>query len=322
MLVAALVAALIVFFPLAATARVAAIELEPRVEAVLDARAVRRLIQLELSEVQVPPPVGQSEAALFVRVLSAGEGQLRVELWERGEQHGTRFVSGTRGSPSVIARRVALVAAELARGLMNKRLAEATRAERAARRAAREERLRATRTLDGPQAVRPGVEGTLIEHLWLAGPTLDVQVHAFGRLRIDAGAAWSFGLLTPGRTTVEALSVRAGPSRRFVLGSSTDLDIGLRAEAALLSFQGVASVDGLPGERASYWARAMLALRFERRLSRELRLDIGLLGGYTLRRVPLVLADGRALRLGGGVVGAELGIVMTPPSARAAAGGR
>jgi len=39
-LVAALVAALIVFFPAAVAARVAAIELEPRVEAVLDARAV------------------------------------------------------------------------------------------------------------------------------------------------------------------------------------------------------------------------------------------------------------------------------------------
>jgi len=308
---------LIVLFPLSAVARPAAIELEPRVEAVVDARAVRRLIQLELSEVQVPPPVGESEAALFVRVLSAGEGQLRVELWERGDQHGVRFVSASRGSPSVIARRVALVAAELARGLMNKRRLEAERAERAARRAAREERLRRTRTLDGPQAVRPGIEGTLIEHLWLAGPALDAQVHAFGRLRIDAGAGWSFGLLTPGRTTVEALTLRAGPSRRFVLGRSADLDVGLRAEAALLSFQSVKSVDGLAGERTSYWARAMLAVRFEQRLSRELRLDVGLLGGYTLRRVPLVLADGRALRLGGGVFGAELGIVMTPPPARA-----
>jgi len=312
--VAALVAALIVLFPLSAVARVAAVELDPRVEATLDARAVRRLIQLELSEVQVPPPPGESEAALFVRVLSAGEGQLRVELWERGEQHGVRVVSGARGSPSVIARRVALVAAELARGLMNKRRAEALQAERTARRAAREERLRRTRTLDGPQAVRPGIEGTLIEHLWLAGPTVDVQVHAFGRLRIDAGAGWTFGLLTPGRTTVDALSLRAGPAYRFVLGSKSDLDVALRAEAALLSFQGVKSVDGLTGERASYWARAMLAVRYEHRLTRELRLDVGLLGGYTLRRVPLVLADGRALRLGGGVLGAELGIVMTPPA--------
>jgi hypothetical protein len=291
---------------------VSAVEIEPRVEASLDARAVRRLIQIELSEVPVPPPAGESEAALFVRVLSAGNGRVRVELWERGELHGERLVSGGSASASVVSRRVALVAAELARGLMNKRRAQAALAERNRRRALREAKLRATRTLDGPRALRVGGEWTLVRHLWLAGPTLDAELHAFGALRIDAGAAWTFGVVTPGRTGAESVALRAGIGRRFVLGSTMDLDFGARAEAALLAFHGLESVDDLRGERTSWSARALLSARLERRLTRSLRLELGALGGAALRRVPLVLADGSALRLGGALFGAELGFVFTP----------
>jgi hypothetical protein len=291
---------------------VAAIELDPRVEAELDTRAVRRLIQLELSEIAVPPPGGEIEAALFVRVLPGEETQLRVELWERGEFHGARLVSIVRGGTSVMARRVALVAAELARGLRNRRRAQAAEAERARRRLAREERIRRARTRDGPEALRAGAEWTHVPHLWLAGPTLDLELHAFGATRVDVGGAWAYGLLTPGRTRAEAMTFRVGPSRRLVLGRTMDLDFGLRAEAALLTLSGVEGVDQMPGERVSWSARAMVFARFERRLTRALRLDLGVLGGLMLRRVPVLLGDGRELRLGGGALGAELGVVFTP----------
>jgi hypothetical protein len=295
-----------------ALARAAAIEIEPRVEAALDARAVRRLIQLELSEVVVPPRPGEAEAELFVRVLASAEGQLRVELWERGEQHGARLVSGVQNAPSVAARRVALAAAELARGLRQRRRTLALQAERARRRAAREERLRLSRTLDGPVALRAGGEWVWGRNLWLAGPTLDGEAHLLGRLRVDVGAAWTFGRLTPGRTGVESLALRAGPARRIVLGRHLDLDLGLRAEAALLTFHGVRGVDRLGGERQSWSVRLLGAARLEQRLTRRLRLELGVLGGAALRRVPVTLADGRSLRLGSGVVGGELGLVFTP----------
>jgi hypothetical protein len=288
-----------------ALARTAAIEIEARVEAALDARAVRRLIQLELSEVVVPPRPGDAEAELFVRVLSGAEGQLRVELWERGEQHGARLVSGVQNAPSVAARRVALAAAELARGLRLRRRNLLLAAERAQRRARREERLRQSRTLDGPVALRAGGEWVWGRNLWLAGPTL-------GRLRVDVGAAWSFGRLTPRRTGVESLALRAGPARRFVLGTHLDLDLGLRAEAGLLTFHGVRGVDQLRGERQSWSARLIGAARLERRLTRALRLELGVIGGAALRRVPVTLVDGRSLRLGGALVGGELGLIFTP----------
>jgi hypothetical protein len=295
-----------------ALARAAAIEIEPRVEAALDARAVRRLIQLELSEVVVPPRPGDAEAELFVRVLSGAEGQLRVELWERGEQHGARLVSGVQNAPSVAARRVALAAAELARGLRLRRRNLLIAAERAHRRAQREERLRLSRTLDGPVALRAGGEWVWGRNLWLAGPTLDGEAHLFGRLRVDVGGAWAFGRLTPGRTGVESFALRAGPARRFALGAHLDLDLGVRAEAALLTFHGVHAVDQLQGERQSWSARLLGAARLERRLTRGLRLEFGVIGGAALRRVPVTLADGRSVRLGGALVGGELGLVFTP----------
>jgi hypothetical protein len=308
--------ALLLLVPSHASARVAAIEIELGIEAVIDARAVRRLIQLELSDVVVPPRAGEPEAQLFVRVLSSAEGQLRVELWERGEQHGARLVSGVQNAPSVAARRVALAAAELARGLRQKRRLQAVEVERTRRRIAREERLAQSRTLDGPVALRAGGEWVWGRNLWLAGPTLDGEANLFGRLRLDLGASWTFGRLTPGRTNVEAMSLRAGPARRFALGTHTDLDVGARAEAALLTFHGVRGVDGMREEEQSWSARTLAVVRFERRLGRSARLELGALGGLSLRRVPVTLADGRSLRIGGGLVGAELGLVLTPETGR------
>jgi hypothetical protein len=264
----------------------------------------------------VPPRAGEPEAQLFVRVLSSAEGQLRVELWERGEQHGARLVSGVQNAPSVAARRVALAAAELARGLRQKRRLQAVEVERKRRRIAREERLARSRTLDGPAALRTGGEWVWGRNLWLAGPTLDGEANLFGRLRLDLGASWTFGRLTPGRTNVEALALRAGPARRFVLGTHTDLDVGARAEAALLTFHGVRGVDGMREEQQSWSARTLAVVRFERRLGRSVRLELGALGGFSLRRVPVTLADGRSLRIGGGLVGAELGLVLTPETRR------
>src|SRR6185295_17665832 len=59
-------------------------------------------------------------------------------LWERGEYHGARVVSGSNAAGQLGARRVALAAAELARRLKKKRQLQAEReraaeAERAAR---------------------------------------------------------------------------------------------------------------------------------------------------------------------------------------------
>ena len=294
-----------------------AVEIDARAEGTLDTRAVRRLVQLELADVVVPPRAGATDAALFVRVLYVRAGELRIELWERGEQHGARAVQGarengaTRGASALVPRRIALAAAELARGLRQRRRTLALAAERARRRQAVAAELRRTRTVDGPRALRAGVLATSGEHLALVGPVLDAQLHVFRALRLDVGAAWSSGLLEWERG-VEAWSLRVGPMQRIALSRSLDLDLGVRAEAGVLSFQRVAAVDGIARDRESWAARIDGIVRLEPRLTRNARLSLGVGGGIFLRRMRIVTDDGRSLRPGLPFLSAEIGVVLTP----------
>ena len=85
------------------------VEIGDSAESILDARATRRLVQLELSEIDVPAASGnkRARAPLFFRVIKV-EQDVRVELWERGEYHGARVVSGSNAAGQLGARRVAL----------------------------------------------------------------------------------------------------------------------------------------------------------------------------------------------------------------------
>jgi hypothetical protein len=284
----------------------------------LDARTVRRLVQLELSDVDVPKRPDTPDVALFVRVLAAGEGKIRVELWERGEEQGARLVSGARGGSQLVARRVALAAAELARRLRQKRQA----AERArlleehkkllAEQAERE------RTLDGPRALRPALVGTLVGpgDFWLAGPSLAAQIHVIGATRLDLEASWTFGGVRDADSSVEALELGVGPGHRIpVPALSLDLDLSAFAKAGVLSFGNVAGVDDMPRERQTWWARTGVAPAVELRLARTTRLSLGFAFGAVLRHVPVLQDDGQRLRLGGLFIGTSLGVVFTPPVA-------
>ncbi|HET9929539.1 MAG TPA: hypothetical protein VFQ35_02580, partial [Polyangiaceae bacterium] len=92
------------------------IEIDPAAEAILDARAVRRQVSLELSEIDVPSfgagGGGAASAApsppLFVRVLGRVDRQVEVELWARGELSGRRVVSGAESGQHLLVRRVGL----------------------------------------------------------------------------------------------------------------------------------------------------------------------------------------------------------------------
>jgi hypothetical protein len=301
--------------PVAALAGTIAVEIDTRAEALLDARAVRRLVQIELADVNVPPRPGDQNTALFVRVLAGREGELRVELWERGESHGARSVAAGRGSNALTARRVALAAAELARGLRQRRIVLARAADREKKRKAALERLERDRTLDGPHALRFGASGTFAEELVLVGPVLDAELHVYGRTRLDLGAGWSFGSLG-GESALEAWSVRGGPARRLVLGSRVDLDLGLRAEASVLSFQKALAVDGMRGQEESWAARLEGVVRLQPRFTRSLRLSVGPLFGVTLRRPNVEPFGGGSLTPGRLYAGAELALVLTPEGAR------
>jgi hypothetical protein len=290
---------------------VAVIEIDPRAETLVDPRALRRRVQLELADVTVPPPVGQTEAALFFRVLAPTAAELRIELWERGVAYGSRVVAVATDTGPLLARRVALAAAELARELSDTREDEATeRAQLAAQKAALARAAR-DRTRNGPLALRPGLSGVWSPKLALVGPSLVSELHAYRKERLDLSAAATYGLLSRD-TPVESFSLGIGPSRRRVIGPRWDLDAGVRVAAWFLVLPDARSVDGIAGQHQTWTASVDGLLRLEPRLSRGVRLEFGVGGGALLRKVPFENKDGRAERAYGPYVAAEVGVVITP----------
>jgi hypothetical protein len=279
----------------------------------LDMRAARRLVDLEIKDVKVPPAEGREEAALFFRVLGAEQGRVRVELWERGVPHGVRLVSAADGR-SLGARRVALAAAELARLLRAARFRERRALERERALAAERERIERARTLDGPVALRSALTAESVDggELYLVGPALALELSVKPLGRLDFGAGVRGGELDATGRIAESLEVELGFSRRFVLTSALDLDASVAARAGVLTLSGVAGVDDIAGQTQTWWSRALASVRVQPRLSRELRLDAGVLGGLVLRRVPFELDSGRREDFGGVFFGAELGVVFTP----------
>jgi len=318
-LVALLAAGLLCSFTLFARAGFAhapavLIEIGDSAESALDARATRRLVQLELSEIDVPPASGNKRAAapLFFRVVLV-DHDVRVELWERGEYHGARLVSGSNAAGQLGARRVALAAAELARRLQRKRQLQAAREQLAqlarAELAAREAR----RALDGPFALRSSLELASIGELsaTLAGPRLLGQWSFARRARIEAGFAWLAGS-APSTANSEWLELSVAPMQRIALADALDLDLGLTVAAAWLRLGRVSGVDGISGQNETWSARAAATLRIEPRISRQMRLSLGGDVGLLLRNVQFQSLAGSAERLQGAWLAIGIGVVFTP----------
>ncbi|MET0794327.1 MAG: hypothetical protein ABW061_22585 [Polyangiaceae bacterium] len=290
------------------------VEIGDSAEALLDARATRRLVALELADIDVPPPVAYKRVAatLFFRVVMVGQ-DVRVELWERGEYHGARVVSGTNAAGQLGARRVALAAAELARRLQRKRQMQAER-ERAAERV-REQLAaeQARRALDGPLALRPSLELASIGRMdaTLLGPRLLGQWTFAQRTRIDAGFSWLAGS-APRAANIEWLELSVAPMRRFSLAETLDLDLGLSVAAAWLRMAKVRAVDAIPDQSETWSARAALVARLEPRLSRQVRFSLGVEAGLVLREIPYQPTNGDAQRLAGPWLSLGAGVVYTP----------
>ncbi|HMR08263.1 MAG TPA: hypothetical protein PKA88_20920, partial [Polyangiaceae bacterium] len=65
----------------------------------MDAQLARRLIRIELGDIEVPSrPTDKYPGAastVFFRVLAPSHDRLHVELWDRGDFYGARGVSVT-----------------------------------------------------------------------------------------------------------------------------------------------------------------------------------------------------------------------------------
>jgi hypothetical protein len=290
------------------------VEIDDSAETLLDARATRRLIQLELSEIDVPQAGGskRARAPLFFRVVQV-ERDVRVELWERGEYHGTRVVLGSNATGQLGARRVALAAAELARRLQKKRQVQAERERMAELERAREAEREARRALDGPLALRSSLEVASIGDLaaTLAGPRLLGQWTLAQRTRLEGGFAWLAGS-APASANAEWLELSLSPMQRVALSEALDLDLGLSVAAAWLRLAKVRGVDGISDQNETWSARAAAVVRIEPRLSRQVRLSLGVDAGLLLREVRFESISGSAERLHGAWLGVGVGVVFTP----------
>ena len=288
------------------------VEISDGAETLLDARAARHLVALELSDISVLEPGNRGPMPLFFRVVQQGQ-DLRVELWQRGEFHGARLVSGMNSGGQLSARRVALAAAELARRLHKKRQLqlERERLDALARAEARAQEAR--HALDGPLAVRPSLAFADVGSMaaTLAGPRLLGQWSLARHTRLDAGFAWLAGS-APHEAKAEWLEVSVSPSRRLQLADGFDLDLGLNLAAAWVRLGRVRGVDAILDQNETWSARATALVRLEPRLSPQLRLSLGAEGGLLLREIPFQPLSGSADRLRGMWLGLDLGVVFTP----------
>jgi len=301
------------------------VEIDQKAEALLDPHLTRRLIQLELGDVEVPPsepPPGTpaEPSSLFFRVLVTRRGTLRVELWDHGEFGGARSVSTARGSSQIRSRRIALASAELARRLRQKRVYEVQQRARAKMRTKNQQKAEAAARAPRFVLVAGAVGAALGPgDAWLAGPTLAGRLR-LGHARLAVGAAWMPGAvpLAAGTPSARWLELSLSPSYAVPLGRGFDLDVGLTAAAAAVHMTGNAALDGIDNEHDTWSARAVGHFYLEPRLSRTLSLSIGPEVGAVLRRIPVVDAQGARHRLGGLWLGAQLGVVLDPaaPPAR------
>lgn len=304
----------------AGTARAApprvVVEVTPKAEKYLDARLTRRLIQLELSEVVIPGRLEDrfpsSTGTVFFRVLAPAAERLHVELWDRGDFHGARRVSGS-GSAELRARRIALGAAELARRLRHKRIVQARQAE--AERLAREQQLELERRelrLEGLVLDAEAYGGWLTEGGWLAGPRLGAELRLPSRSRVALTAAGLTGVWVDS-TEHHAwrqleVGIRAGQALR--LGPRTELALSGQATAGTVQFLGATAVDEVAGQHTSWTSRAALGARVEHKVGQRAWLSAGPELGLMLRRVPMRDAAGEQHRVGGLMLGVNVGLAL------------
>lgn len=306
--------------PLRAAPATVLVEIDVAAERLVDARSTRRLVPLELADVAVPASSSASDErrapVLFFRVLGGPGATLRVELWDSGEFHGARTLNGAGENPQLVARRVALAAAELGRRLARKRSATLAREARLREAKLMREREERERTQEGPVALRSELAAAWVPgKLQALGPNLTGELTLRGSLRLDVGASLLAGRLAGGaagrlETLLEGLSI--GPSYRLVLGRSVDLDLGAAATAYLLQVPSASSLDAIDDQDSSWTARASGSARLELRLSRQVRASFGGEVGGLLRRVPYSADGSKPLYLDGVWWGASIGVVVTP----------
>jgi hypothetical protein len=292
------------------------VEISPKAERFVDGRLTRRLVEIELSDTELPPrPHESGRPSVYFRVLATSPDTLRVELWDKGVFYGARRL-GSHDVKELVARRIALAASALLRDMKSRRATE-DRAAEEERRAREQEHAALVEARRWPAiVVEPGLEGGAVGSgdLLLAGPELAGQVRFRNGTRIGLHGGWLFGAVpaASGSAVARWLELGVSPVHAFRVSPGFDLGIGLTAAAAALHFTRVQGVDDISGQLDTWSARAALRLLAEPRLGPRARLSLGPEIGATLRRVALVDEAGERHRLGGLWLGVTLGVALDP----------
>jgi hypothetical protein len=283
------------------------VEVAPDAEQHVDERLVRRLVVLELSDVDVPAPLEADTSShapgLYVRIVADQEA-LAVELWDRGELQGTRRLS-LRENSALQARRIALVSGVLVRQLRERRLLDNKRYKR---RMARE-RARARQVHPPTIEAQPflGAQGVVA---WVPsgngvvyGPRLSTGLRLSGGAELSLSAGLGSGAVhdAAGSPMTQWYELGVHPGYAARLAPRHALRFGLGASVAVVHV-----AEGRLADTGSetWTARAAGEVSWRAQLSDAVELELGAEAGALLRRLPLLDDEslgGLWLGLAGGV---------------------
>lgn len=290
------------------------IEVQPSAEASVDRAIVGRLVQLELSDVEVPaPPTARTASpaqVVFVRVYAKG-AELTIEIWERGELRGTRHLS-VKGSPSLLARRVALAAGEMAEHLREQRHLAWKNHKKQQARIARQNEALPFNFRAAPQLSVDLVSGWVPEgNAVVVGPRLSAGLRgANGADFLFGAAALSLKLGEPHlEPWVQWYEVTARPGYTLRVGSASGLRLGLHAGVATVHV-GTGRLDNESGMISSEtWStRAGAEAQWRWRWKPHVELSVGLELNSVLRRIRLLDELGERQSFGGAWFGGTVGL--------------
>lgn len=291
------------------------VEVSEEAETMVDARLARRLIRLELADVELPHvpgavPSGRLGAAargsdeiVFVRLLRQGEF-LVVELWAQGTFSGERHLT-IAANEQHQARRVALASAELARRLRETRVVERQRVLR--------QHLVSNQEPQAPLYVtklNTGISVGLSAARWvgakatLVGP--EAQMWGISEYGVGLGVAVSSltsansGLVRSWTELALRPQWQLSPARDWLLGVASSLGAGLVDITPDASFRG-------SRESHQTWATNVgLDLLVGWRPSPRLGLLLEPKGGLMTRTLSVVEGE-QTLQVGGPWVGVTIG---------------
>lgn len=286
-----------------------------------DERVVRQAIALELSELEIPndperDPERDAEVSLHIEITET-DGKFLVVLWDRGELAGRRVASAS-GDARVVARRLGLVVAELARDLRDRRLRAARLIEQERRFVARRALVSAYRAQQRAWGVSAGLRTEVLpEGAFLVGPSVSAEFNDKFPLRLVAGLSWSAGAVLGLSQRERAQAAPVASKWQLEWGADwvvqpeqrMQLSAGVRGAASILHVGAGTQVDGIAGQSDTYSAQLGLRLSWATELGLPFWPRVELEAGRVLRPVQMRL-ESSDFRYGGWYVTFGISAVM------------